>query len=264
MAAKANKIEVAPESGDVIDINEKRNALAVAPIDTAKSEAVRVKVAANVAEALAEAKRLGASYADGTMSLTDLAMLLNQLCRDGIAFVGKSGDIAETLYLTFANAQNLRAAERGGVDFIKASAKESKSAITLFRSFGKREVCAQGEDWFKRVLGVKDALGADCKLSGYNALAKANRAVVAESAKLIGNRAVIADDSMIMDWIMNKPADDKPAHEVLQKILNDMRTLSKDSESLFEQSVLGVDVLAAMQTLSNVAQRWCDTQVDMI
>lgn len=264
MAAKANKIEVAPESGEVIDINEKRNAIAVAVEDTAKSESVRVKVAANVAEALAEAKRLGASYADGTMSLTDLAMLLNQLCRDRIAFIGKAGDIAESLYITFANAQNLRAAERGGVDFIKASAKESKSAITLFRSFGKPEVCAQGEDWFKRVLSVKDALGADCKLSGYNALAKANRSVVAESAKLIGNRAMIADDSDIMDWIMNKPADDKPAHEVLQKILNDMRALSKDSEGVFLRSALGEDVLAVMQQFSNVAQTWIDTQVDVL
>ena len=253
MAAKAHKIDVAPETGEVVDINEKRNALAVAPHDTAKSETRRLTREESRQIAFQRMEELGVSIADGSQSMTDAAIAFNVLCRDGNATVGKGGDDAERMYLALANAINKRMAERNRVDFVAADVKSAKSAITLFRSFGKREVVAQGSDWFDRVLGVKSALGEKCKLSGYNSMAKANRAVVEESNKLIGNRAYIACDDDIAGWISAKPPVAKDPAEMLQEVLNKLVDASKEYDHVY-----GSDLLAVMQMFADDAQSFID------
>ena len=253
MAATAKKIEVAPESSDIVDLNEKRNALAVAPIDTVKSETRRLTREESRQIAFARMEELGVSIADGSQSMTDAAIAFNVLCRDGNATVGKGGDDAERMYLALANAINKRMAERNRVDFVAADVKSAKSAITLFRSFGKGEVVAQGSDWFDRVLGVKSGLGEKCKLSGYNAMAKANRAVVAESDKLVGNRAYIACDADIAEWISAKPPVAKDPAEMLQEVLSKMIDASKEYDHVY-----GADLLSVMQMFADDAQSFID------
>lgn len=253
MAAKAHKIDTVSAESEVVDINTKRNLIAVASEDTAKSETRRLTRDESRSIAFERMGELGRAIADGSQSMTDAAIDFNRLCRDGNATTGKSGDDAERLYLALANAINARMSERNRVDFVAADVKSAKSAITLFRSFGKAEVVAQGSSWFERVLSIKADLGEKCKLSGYNAMAKANRAVVEESRKMVGNRAYLADDADIMEWIAAKPPVAKDAAAALQEVLDKMIDASKDHEYSY-----GPELIEVMQRFADHAQSFID------
>jgi hypothetical protein len=195
------------------------------------------------ADLFAEFHTLGESMARGAMSKTDAAIRFSGAVREGHASVATKGsDDAERIYLAIANAHNAAIADRKDVDLLPVDAKGSKSAISVFRTFGKSAVIAQGADWFARVSRVRDSMGPRCKRSAYLALWTANKSVVAESSKLIGNRVVVATDEMIEAWLEAAPPSKDTEAEALEKFALSMSDLSHDYS-------FGADVESAMELL---------------
>jgi hypothetical protein len=193
---------------------------------------------------------IGEQVAKAAMSKTEAAYAFRDACRDRVAHVASKGsDDAEKCYLAIANAHNAALAGRVDVDFMPSDAKSAKSAISVFRSFGRPAVVNQGNDWFTRIARMKDLLGAECKLSAYMAMYRANNAVAKAQAGMIGNKSFYATDSDIVDWIINKPAEKDTASEALDKLVKSMTQVSQ------EHTFTG-PVLAAMQLLLDEATQF--------
>jgi hypothetical protein len=195
-------------------------------------------------------REVGEMLANAQITKTEAAFRFRDACRDGLAHIARKGsDDAEKCYLAIANAHNAACAGRVDVDLLPCDAKSAKSAISIFRSFGRPAVINQGEDWFARVSRVRDLLGAECKLSAYMAMYRANNACQKAQDGMIGNKSFYATDGDISDWIINKPAEKDTASEAMDKFLKDMTTLSQDYD-------FGSDVYAAMEILMAAGTRF--------
>ena len=163
---------------------------------------------------------VGKMLADAQITKTQAAYAFRDACRDRVAHVATKGsDDAERCYLAIANAHNAAIAGRQDVDAMPADAKTAKSAISVFRSFGRPAVINQGDDWFARIGRMRDLLGAECKLSAYMAMYRANNAVSKAQADMIGNRSFYATDADICDYIRNKPVEKDTADVAMDKLI---------------------------------------------
>lgn len=193
---------------------------------------------------------VGEMLANAQITKTEAAFRFRDACRDKIAHVATKGsDDAEKCYLAIANAHNAAIAGRQDVDAMPADAKTAKSAISVFRSFGRPAVINQGDDWFQRVSRMRDLLGAECKLSAYMAMYRANNAVAKAQADMIGNRSFYATDADICDYIRNKPAEKDTADVAMDKLIKSMTQLSQEYD-------FGRDVEDAMQLLRDAGAQF--------
>ena len=196
---------------------------------------------------------IGEQVARAAITRTDALRYFANAVRLGAAHIAKKGsDDAERCYLAVANAHNAILADRKDVDLMPADAKSAKSAISVFRSIARPAVLAQGEDWIDRVSRQRDLLGAECKLSAYMAVNRANVRVTQESDKLVGNRYVYATDEEIADYIRNKPAEKKTACEDLADLLDRMVAVSKDHAEIASDPAL----LDGMEKFIKLAGDW--------
>jgi hypothetical protein len=188
-------------------------------------------------------REVGEMIANAQITKTEAAFRFRDACRDGLAHIARKGsDDAEKVYLEIANAHNAACAGRLDVDLMPCDAKSAKSAISVFRSFGRPAVINQGDDWFARVSRMRDLLGVQCKLSAYMAMYRANNAVQKEQDKQIGNRSFYATDADICDWIINRAPEADSASEAMDKFLKTMTTLSQDYQ-------FGQEIYDAMELL---------------
>ena len=199
---------------------------------------------------LAFFRTVGEQIAAAQITKTEAAFRFRDACRDKLAHIARKGsDDAEKIYLEIANAHNAACVGRLDVDLMPCDAKTAKSAISVFRSFGRPAVVNQGDDWFARVSRMRDLLGAQCKLSAYMAMYRANNAVQKAQDGMIGNRSFYATDADICDWIINRPADKLSASEAMDAFLKGMTTMSQEYD-------FGQEVYDAMELLMSAGTQF--------
>lgn len=168
-------------------------AAAQAALDAAEKNKVLV---AQINEARAailfKATQYGEESATGAMSQTKLAFLFNQACREGYMTVADAGKV----YMAYAEGYNAAQREKGTLEVANhrlstveaalvetAEAGKSKSdhktAISIFATFGRPAVVAEGLAYFDRVRQLRDTITAEnrAQSSMFNAWVAVNRAV---------------------------------------------------------------------------------------
>ncbi len=138
---------------------------------------------------IVKAEEYGAAASEGDMSQTKVAFLFNQACREGVM----TEEDASKVYLAYAKGYNAARAAKGKItigetehavhgdsmsDAERGKGAE-KTAVSIFRTFGRPAVVAQGLDLYRQVREMRELIGADdrAQASLFNAFVAVNRAV---------------------------------------------------------------------------------------
>src|SRR5688572_16302992 len=202
-------------------------------IDDAAKEAARLTNQETAREhVFATAETYGATASEGDMSQTKLAFLFNQAVRERILTEEDAGKV----YLAYAKGYNAASAAKGEIEIagvkhgvsgdIMSDAERGKgaekTAISIFRSFGRVEVVAQGLGLYREVRETRELLGADdrAQSSLFNAFVAVNRDV---------SRAADASDKPDADFVL---ADAERAELIAKAITKDAKGGKTDAEKL--------------------------------
>lgn len=249
-------------------LNAAQDAEATALADAAKranSEAVRNAT-------FEQARIYGAESATGSLSVTKLAYLYNEAVRQGTMSLDDAARVYKAYVAGFNEVVTAGSAiEINGVSYQAATDRdaqdpENKTPISMFRTFGKPAVVAQGLGHFQRVLRLRAEVSkSDLYGSAYSCMVKVNREIISAADKSsMSDKDVAAGkqevtDAMIVAWMTKADAskDDgdesatpeekakKSAAEKLDKLIEAANKLAKTGE---------VDGLAAVvETLREIA-----------
>ena len=164
----------------------KANAL----IDDAIAAEVKLTNHETARAALIEkAEAYGAAASEGDMSQTKVAFLFNQAVREGVM----TEEDASKIYLAYAKGYNAARVAKGKLEVAGTSYDvhgdsmsdaergkgAEKTAVSIFRTFGRPAVVAQGLDLYRQVRELRELIGADdrAQASLFNAFVAVNRAV---------------------------------------------------------------------------------------
>ena len=136
------------------------------------------------ARVIKQANLFGVQSARGEMSLTKLAFLFNDACRNRVMTVAD----AEVTYKAYVDARNAAVAAGhvtiDGVDYrVTADRIEPEQmdvSVSTFATFGKPAVIAQGLNLFQNIMAVQAEIPTDRRAvkSPYNAMVRVGRRIV--------------------------------------------------------------------------------------
>jgi len=165
-------------------------AAAQAELDRIAADAAVVDNRTAMKAALIEkAEAYGVEAATGDMSQTKVAFLFNQAVRERLMTEADAGAV----YTAYAKGYNAARIAKGslviadtthfvhgdGMNDVDRGKGAEKTAISIFRTFGRPAVVAQGLEMYQDVRELRELLGADDRAQGslFNAFVAVNRAV---------------------------------------------------------------------------------------
>ena len=197
---------------------------------------------------LAQAETYGASAVEGDMSQTKLAFLFNQAVRVSVLTEEDAGAV----YLAYVKGYNASRIAKSKVtigdvevqahgdvlgDADKGKGAE-KTAISIFRTFGRAAVVGQSIGLFDRVRMLRDKVAADdrAQSSLFNAFVAVNRAVSKAAdatslsdADLLAGKMPAVEDALI-EAAVTKQASTKTAAQKLEALVKACQKLVKSGD----------------------------------